>query len=401
MTVATRPATIAEWVRQHRPELRLSLRIVVAALLTFALGQLFGLQQAYWAVLSAVIVLQASVGGSLKATLERVIGTLAGAMWAIVASVALPHSESASLGIALVLTVAPLAILAGFLPAYRVAPVTGIIVLMSSLGQQDGTVATAVHRVLDIGFGGLVALVVSMFVVPVRAHELFARAAGGALDLLGQQIGTLSETFAAGADRETLGQLSAQIRVAMAGMETVAEETRRERLHRLTQAPDPEPLERAIVRLHYHLEFLSRAIAEPLPESVRSRLAEPVARVLAESAAFLRAAAAALAEGTPRPALEGVVQAFAFFASAMADLRLEGVMRQLPGEVVGRVFGLSFGLDELRQDLESFAEHVDSLHPHRNGPVSNNESPSRRDIDRLKPPIKFIHIASILIGGRP
>jgi uncharacterized membrane protein YccC len=377
------------------------LRITVAALLTFALGRLFGLQQFYWAVLSAVIVLQASVGGSLKATLDRVIGTLAGAVWAVVVSPALAYSESGSLGIALVLTVAPLAILAGFQPAYRVAPVTGIIVLLSSVGQQDGTVGTAVHRVLDIGFGGLVALTVAMFVVPVRAHELLARAASGALDLMGQQIEILSETFAAGADRETLGRLSAQIRVAMAGMETVAEETRRERFHRLTQAQDPEPLVRAIGRLHHHLEFLSRATAEPLPELVRSRLAEPVARVLAESAAFLRAAATALAEGTPRPALEGVVQALAAYASTMSDLRIEGVMRQLPGEAVGRIFGLSFGLDELRQDLENFAEHVATLHPGRNGPVSNNELLCAHDIDRLKLPMKAIHLAQILNGGSP
>jgi hypothetical protein len=240
-----------------------------------------------------------------------------------------------------------------------------------------------------------------MFVVPVRAHELLARAAGAALDLMGQQIGTLGKTFAAGPDRETLGRLSAQIRVVMARMEVVAEETRRERLHRLTRAADPEPVVRAIGRLHHHLEFLSRATAEPLPEPVRSRLAGPVAGVLAEGAAFLRAAAAALAEGTPRPALAGVVRALAGYAAAMSGLRLEGVIRQLPGEAIGRIYGLSFGLDELRQDFENFAEDVDTVHPRRTGPVSNEELPSGHALDRLKVPLKVIHLAQVPNGGPP
>src|SRR5262245_7337016 len=102
MTAAAGPAANARWFRQHRPGLRVSLRLTVAALLPFALGRLFGLPQSYWAVLSAVIVLQASVGGSLKATFDRLFGTLAGAVWAVVATVALPQSVSGSLGFELV-----------------------------------------------------------------------------------------------------------------------------------------------------------------------------------------------------------------------------------------------------------------------------------------------------------
>jgi uncharacterized membrane protein YgaE (UPF0421/DUF939 family) len=45
-----------------------------------ALGELFGVKQVYWAVLTAVIVMQASVGGSLKATIDRLAGTAAGAL---------------------------------------------------------------------------------------------------------------------------------------------------------------------------------------------------------------------------------------------------------------------------------------------------------------------------------
>ena len=76
------------WITAHRPQLRLSLRILVASLVAFTLGHILGLAQAYWAVLTAVIVMQASVGGSLKATLDRFLGSLGGAAWGVVANAA-------------------------------------------------------------------------------------------------------------------------------------------------------------------------------------------------------------------------------------------------------------------------------------------------------------------------
>src|SRR5579862_6897906 len=71
-------ANIRAWVTQRRAELRLAVRIAVAAVLAYGLAEAFGLAQGYWAVFTTVIVIQASVGGSLKATVERLIGTLGG-----------------------------------------------------------------------------------------------------------------------------------------------------------------------------------------------------------------------------------------------------------------------------------------------------------------------------------
>ena len=68
-----------DWIAAHRAEIALSLRITVAGLIaTFALGELLGVKQVYWAVLTTTFVMQASVGGSLKATIDRLVGTAAG-----------------------------------------------------------------------------------------------------------------------------------------------------------------------------------------------------------------------------------------------------------------------------------------------------------------------------------
>jgi uncharacterized membrane protein YccC len=47
----------------------------------YLLAELFTLPQGYWAVFSAIIIVtQASVGGSVKATTDRLIGTIGDAV---------------------------------------------------------------------------------------------------------------------------------------------------------------------------------------------------------------------------------------------------------------------------------------------------------------------------------
>jgi hypothetical protein len=45
----------------------------------------------------------------------------------------------------------------------------------------------------------------------------------------------------------------------------------------------------------------------------------------------------------------------------MADLRRDGTTRALSGEEVERVFGLSFALDQIRNNLEDLAGHAREL----------------------------------------
>jgi len=57
--------------------------MTVAALLAFARGQLWKVPlHGLWAVLTAVVLTQISVGGSLHATIEYVLGTIGGAIYA-------------------------------------------------------------------------------------------------------------------------------------------------------------------------------------------------------------------------------------------------------------------------------------------------------------------------------
>src|SRR3954451_22792818 len=121
-----------DWLTRYQLEARLTLRMSAAGLIVFVLAQLLDLARDYWAVLTAVIVMQASVGGSLKAMVDRFLGTIGGAAWGAAVTSALPHGAPLSTGVALVVALVPLASLVAFRPTFRVAPVTAVIVFLGA-----------------------------------------------------------------------------------------------------------------------------------------------------------------------------------------------------------------------------------------------------------------------------
>ena len=118
--------------------------MTVAGLLAYVLAELFALPQGYWAVFSAIIVMQASVGGSIKATTDRLIGTIGGAVAGGAVAYLLPHTSVLSLGVALVIALVPLTLVAALWPNYRIAPLTAVIVLLTPGAQQLGPLGLGV-----------------------------------------------------------------------------------------------------------------------------------------------------------------------------------------------------------------------------------------------------------------
>jgi uncharacterized membrane protein YccC len=346
-------ASLVSWLRSRRAELRLGMRITIAALLAFALGHLLGLAQSYWAVLTAVIVMQASVGGSLKATLDRFLGSLGGAAWGVVVSLSIPHTETLSLALTLALTVAivPLALLAAFNPTYRIAPITAIILLLTPSSQEAGPLLSAIDRMLEIGLGSVVALGVALFILPARAHGLLGAASARALEAMAELILTLMAGLQTACDPDAVQEIHDRIRRAITRAEAAGDEASRERAHHLTDGADPEPQCRNLRRLRSDFVMIGRATAAPLPEPVRVHLATPAERAGVAIAAFLRAASATITSATPLPTLDAVEQAIADYNAAMAELRREGTMRELPDDSVGRIFSLAFALEQLLRDL--------------------------------------------------
>src|SRR5215470_10118831 len=95
------------WVAGHRVELGLSLRVTVSALLGLAASYLLHLRIPLWAVLTAVILTQLSVGRSLGATMDYFIGTVGAAIYAGVVGAVIPNTDEIWLSAGLAIAVAP------------------------------------------------------------------------------------------------------------------------------------------------------------------------------------------------------------------------------------------------------------------------------------------------------
>jgi uncharacterized membrane protein YccC len=354
-----------DWFSRHSVRLLLSVRIVVAALATFAIAHLLGLKQNYWAVLTAVIVMQASVGGALKAIVDRLVGSLGGAVWGVVICLAIPHRDVASLALALVLGVGPLAVATAFNPAWRIAPVTAIILLLAPSGQAVGPVAAAFSRMLEVGIGSIVAVVVAMTLAPSRATSNLAAAAGAALTAMAELIEAVMAGLTEARDPESLEPLYARIRVAMSEADAAAAEVARERFLTLAPALDPAPLCRTLRRLYHDLIMAARATTAPLPDEAARRLEASAVQVSRGVAGLMREASHALTNRPDPPNSESMRRALTEFTEAIAGLRSSGATRGLPDEAVARLFGLTFALDQMGANLDDLIARVRELRPSR------------------------------------
>src|SRR5262245_63081751 len=87
-------------LRDYRAQLRLCLRVTAAALLAFVLAQPLDVPlSGLWAVLTAIVVTQISVGGSLQATTEYAVGMIGGAIYASVIALLVPHTTGIGLAL--------------------------------------------------------------------------------------------------------------------------------------------------------------------------------------------------------------------------------------------------------------------------------------------------------------
>src|SRR4029450_10413031 len=89
------------WVAGHRVELALSFRVTTSALLSLVVSNILHLPIPLWAVLTAVILTQLSVGKSLKATTDYFIGTVGAAIYAGAVGALIPNVEEISLAVGL------------------------------------------------------------------------------------------------------------------------------------------------------------------------------------------------------------------------------------------------------------------------------------------------------------
>ncbi len=350
-----------EQIHGLRVQLRLCLRMTVAAVLAFSLSQLLHLPLPLWAVLTAVIVTQVSVGKSLKVTLDYMEGTLGGAIYSGAVGTFVPHALGIGIVATLAIAIAPLALLAATSQRFTTAPFTAVMVLLMPTITHVSAIHSAFFRVLEVGVGCAVALSVSFLVLPERAHSLVIEAAAQMLALMAQVLPRLVAALGETQDAAEIARIQGDIGRAYLQLIATAAEAKRERVAYFNADPDTQPLVDTLLRLRHDLIMVGRAALQPLPPRVLVRLGGEITETGKIAADYLRAASAALAARQPPPPLSAVEAAFDACAAAFAAARHEGLMRDLSADAVERIFAFGFALEQLHRDFGDLERGVREL----------------------------------------
>src|SRR5580700_10778617 len=86
---------IAALLSASKPRWRFCVRMTVSGLAAFAVAQALQVPlQGLWVIITAIVVTQMSAGGSLRATLEYIIGTVGGAIYGAIIGALIPHDTT-------------------------------------------------------------------------------------------------------------------------------------------------------------------------------------------------------------------------------------------------------------------------------------------------------------------
>ena len=297
----------------------------------------------------------------MKAAADRMVGTLAGALWGGLVSIALSHQGEVQTGLAVLAAVAPTALLAALNSSFRVAPITALIVLLPTSGPALTPLAYALERIVEITLGIAIGVGVALFVLPARARGLLAGSAARIAELNAELVEALIAGLIGGEGRPGLASLHASIRATLRQMDGAVDEAARERRTHLSDHADPEPLARTLYRVRHDLVMIGRACAAPLPPAIDAALRETLLGLRDRVAQMLRGTAKALRAGDQAPSPDDFRTSLSAYVKAMDTLRAQGATRDLPGDEVGRIYALRFGFEQLGDDLADLSARANEL----------------------------------------
>jgi uncharacterized membrane protein YccC len=343
---------IATLLRASKPRWRFAVRMTTSGLAAFAVSQALHVPlNGLWMILTALVVTQMSTGGSVRATLEYIIGTIGGAIYGAILGVLVPHDTVLTQALIMALAIAPLALAAAFNPNFRVAPFSAVLVILIAGQFGEGPVMAGITRSSEVALGGIIAVLVSLLVFPERAHHMRLTAATRLLEQFARDLPQLLTGFTAELDAAENSRIQNDIGAGVTRFQQITTEAQHELLLTLAAQPDPGPLSRTMLRLRHDFVIIGRAGVAPLPEALRNQLSEPLTRVGAAASDFLNASAAALDQRDAPPPREAFEAALTAYIAEVEAVRSEGLTLPLTSNEVEPVFALGFALEQLHQNF--------------------------------------------------
>lgn len=340
--------------------LKLALRATIAGIVTYLLAEQFSLPNGYWAVLTAILVVQATLGASLSVAIDRALGTLAGGVVGVAGAMLAGGSP---LETVLVLAVAVFiaAALAARSTSFKLAPVTVVIVMLAHPGDVAPWIS-GLTRVAEIALGGVVGLLCAILILPERAlGKLFPHCAK-ALRLTAQLLdlgrgGLLGQ----GLDPSAIDRLNAGARLALRAADLRLVEVRAEQAGRLTSQTDPAPVVRGARRLWHSAIILLRNADRPLDEPVAGLVSAALTAATMALSAHMTAIADRL-DGQPAPDLstraDAAGAAVAALEARIEQLNTQGALGGVSSEALTALFSAVSACVHMRENLEDLSARL-------------------------------------------
>lgn len=349
------------WFARNRAKLVHALRMTASGLAAFILAEAMGQSESIWAVITALIVTQSNVGGSLKAALDYFAGSLLGAIYGIALAFTIPHTNDLTKAVVLVLAMVPLSYMAAISPGFRAAPITGIIVLLA--GSALGALSFAMDRVIEVGIGCAVGVLVSVLVLPVRASHGVLDTTVKMARLQADQLEAL--TLSGEQARTRLAELEARRHQMLSQVETLIGAAARERRSGLTGLPDPEPMLRTLLRLRNDVSMLRSAVDESDHEALPKQAASSWMSVARTGASILRGLANSLSTGQAPESTNAMKDVISDYKAAVDEIRRSDQTSHLSTDSLWRLSGTGFVLDQFRQNLDDLVEQAGEFEARR------------------------------------
>ncbi|QRG08025.1 hypothetical protein EZH22_06670 [Xanthobacter dioxanivorans] len=241
---------------------------------------------------------------------------------------------------------------------------TVVIVLLADPGHVQPWLA-GLHRVFEIGVGGVVGMACAILILPERAlFRLFPHCAKtlrmcARLLELGRD-GLLGR----GLDPGEVDVLNTQTRTALRAADARIAEARAERAGWLTGHADPAPVVRNCRRLWHSVIILLRVSDRPLVEPVAGRVAPALDAAVAALGASMEGLAARL-DGAAVPDFAGrMATAAAAVAALEAEaerLKAEGGLDVARSETLIALYSAVSACAQVRENLEDLVARYDEV----------------------------------------
>ncbi|WP_347558224.1 FUSC family protein [Robbsia sp. KACC 23696] len=347
MSLATLHTLANAALKLVRTHWRMVSRLLIGAFGAYSCAEFFGFAQSFWSVVTALVVIQANVGGTVTAGIDRLVGTVAGALVGAVVTPIL--ALDAPVWVALLLALVPLAFMAATRPGYRIAPITGVIVILAGADFHPFWLGAA-YRVLEISLGTVFGVLVSLLVFPSHAHRGIrrqcARAMGPLADLLDR---FLTERGRISVDR--INPLHDKVRAAIAVAEKSVQDARRE--------PGARHMDlgveiRALRRIHSDVIFVGRATYDWPPEARWPALDHAIEELSDVFHRSFDALGHALTHGGSTAAVRNLDLAIGKVIEALSAPPEQAA--DLPVGAQQKLGVLPFTIQTLRRDIVDFAD---------------------------------------------